>query len=105
MCIVHTKLDYFFFYLIIFWQNGLDAGKSGIICIKLRNLCVGVVQSTSTIIISYKIELPNRYVCDVSTHIGRIEHIDRILQKDDAHLKLDSTNCKYTSFESAKKYC
>lgn len=95
---VHTKLDHFF---LSFWQNVLDAGKSGIILIKLSTLCVGAVQSTSTIIISYKIELPNKYVHDVSTHIGRIEHVDRILQIDDAQLKFDSTNCNQSSTESS----
>lgn len=91
---VRTKLDHFF---LSFWQNILDAGKSGIILIKLTNSCVGVVQSTSTIIISFKIELPNKYVLDVSTHIGRIEHIDRILQENDAQLKFDATNCNQLS--------
>lgn len=90
------------FFFSSFWQNVLDAGKSGIILIKLSTQCVGMVQSTSTIIISYKIELPNKYAHDVSTHIGRIEHVDRILQKDDAQLKFDSTNCNQLSTESSQ---
>lgn len=89
MCNVHTKLENF----LSFWQNVLDAGKSGVILMKLDTLCVGVVQSAFTIIMSYKIELPNKYVYEASSHIGRIEHIDRILQKDDAQLKFDPKNC------------